>query len=433
MKYFIVLILIFTKVAFAQGDLTIIPIGEAQMESDKMMIYSAKADSKTSAMVEEFLNIIRNDFSFYKKYFQVLKSVEDGQNQSLEDFIKEKYSFVVTSTSTTTADNIANVVLKIVNVRTKSELTPLSVSLAKNTIRSMAHETADNIYQKLTGKKSIFKSKIVFTSDHRSSGKNYFKELYMMDFDGNNIRQLTHFKGTVISPSMNYQNNKIVYSLIPNSKGERTIQLHILDLETMTNKLISSLPGINSGAIFTPDDKNLILTLSYSGNSEIYLKNIASGELRHITKNAADDVDPSLNKSGNKMAFLSNRAGKAMIYTIDPQATEKNVKRVSFIGKFNATPSFAPDAENIVFSSWENAFDIYRISTDGSELVRLTKDFGSNEDPNYSPDGEFIIFSSRRVKGAARNQDVYIMDKDGEIIGPLTHDFGICSSPRWSK
>jgi len=135
------------------------------------------------------------------------------------------------------------------------------------------------------------------------------------------------------------------------------------------------------------------------------------------------------------MTFLSNRPGKAHIYTMDPRETEKNVKRISFVGKFNATPRFSPEGKEIVFSSWvDGSFDLYRIGADGNNLVRLTKNFGSNEEPAYSPDGEFIIFTSKRVisKGKAV-QDVYIMNREGEILGQLTKDFGRTFSPKWTN
>ena len=104
-------------------------------------------------------------------------------------------------------------------------------------------------------------------------------------------------------------------------------------------------------------------------------------------------------------------------------------------GKFNATPRFAPDGKTIAFSSWlDTRFDIFRIDSDGNNLARLTKDFGSNEDPTYSNDGQFIAFSSQRVLSRTRAvQNIYIMDNDGEIIGSITENFGNCTTPRWTK
>lgn len=135
------------------------------------------------------------------------------------------------------------------------------------------------------------------------------------------------------------------------------------------------------------------------------------------------------------MSFLSNRSGRAHIYSIDPTGVENSVKRVSFVGQFNATPRFSPDGKEIVFTSWvDNSFDLYRISVDGNNLSRLTKDFGSNEEPVYSPDGEFIVFTSKKFISRNKSvQDLYIMNRDGEILGQLTKDFGNCFSPVWTN
>jgi TolB protein len=120
---------------------------------------------------------------------------------------------------------------------------------------------------------------------------------------------------------------------------------------------------------------------------------------------------------------------------MDPSTPEKDVKRISFVGQFNATPRFSPDGKEIVFSSWvDNGFDLYRIDAQGNNLSRLTKDMGSNEEPVFSPDNEFIVFSSKKMisKGKAA-QDIYIMNRDGEIIGQLTQNFGHCISPQWTN
>jgi TolB protein len=206
-----------------------------------------------------------------------------------------------------------------------------------------------------------------------------------------------------------------------------------MDIHTKETKVISDKDGINSGAIFLPGGKSIALTLSYSGNAEIVEMNLETKALRKITNHFAADVDPSVTESGQLMTFLSDRAGKAMIYTLDPRGEERAVTRISFVGQFNATPRFSPDGKDIVFASWvDNSFDLYHISSQGEGLQRLTKNFGSNEDPSYSNDGEFISFTSQRVISRTKaDQNIYIMDRDGGILGAVTAKFGNCISPRW--
>ena len=163
--------------------------------------------------------------------------------------------------------------------------------------------------------------------------------------------------------------------------------------------------------------------------------NLKTGKKHRITTHFLDDVDPHINEDGSMMTFLSGRSGKAMIYTMDPSKAEKDVKRISYVGRFNAAPRFSPDGKEIVFSSWvDNRFDIYKIDSTGNNLVRLTKDFGSNEEPWFSPDGQFIVFTSQRVISSKKaEQDIYIMNRDGEIIKKLTNNYGKTFTPRWSN
>ena len=207
------------------------------------------------------------------------------------------------------------------------------------------------------------------------------------------------------------------------------------DLQTKSMTTVSSKPGLNSGATYSRDPNIIYLTLTAGGNADIYEMNLASSAMRKVTSHYGEDVDPSITADGSMMTFLSNRPGRAHIYTMDPSQTEKDVKRISFVGKFNATPRFSPDGKEIVFASWvDNGFDIYKIGADGQNLVRLTKDFGSNEDPIFSPDGEFIVFTSKRVINSRKAvQEIYIMNREGEVLGQLTQNFGKCFSPMFTN
>ena len=162
--------------------------------------------------------------------------------------------------------------------------------------------------------------------------------------------------------------------------------------------------------------------------------NLETKRITPLTRNWALDVDPSVSTHTGTVAFLSGRSGEAHIYTLDPSGVEKNVQRISFVGRFNATPRFSPNGQELAFASWiDRRFDIVRIAIDGKNLVRLTKDFGSNEDPTYSNDGQFMAFSSKRVISRRKAvHNIYVMTRDGDILGPVTTKFGNCTTPRWT-
>lgn len=428
--------------AFAQDDnLTIVAVGEATLEKDKMIIQDAYTGGGLSAAqknaASELVKLMRNDFSFYQKKFFLVEAAPNNtafrQTTNYDYWNQKGVRFLGTATVDKAGGDNMKVTVIFEDIKNKKQIYNNTATTSISGIRRTGHEMANAVYKHVIGKNSIFTSKIIFVSDRNTKGKKTVKEIYMMDFDGKNVNQITNHGGIVMSPSMSADGRYLVYSLITNAKGKRNNDLYLMDMRTKSASILSNKEGVNSGAVFLTGGRSIALTLTVSGNAEIYEMNIESKELRKITNNFSADVDPSITADGTLMTFLSDRPGKAMIYTMDPRGTELNVKRISFVGQFNATPRFSPDGKEIVFSSWlDNSFDLFRISADGQGLSRLTKDFGSNEDPTYSNDGEFIAFTSQRVLSRVKiDQNIYIMDRDGGILGAITAGFGNCISPRW--
>jgi TolB protein len=432
---------------FAQD--AVIAVGEAEQDKDKFVIDEPElkgVSGDNKLLAGQMIEILRNDFNFYKHKFNNVDYSDRGKdsytNPQLEKWTTEGISYFVASQINEKGQGI-EAKFRVWSTLTKKELFFTSIKLDAKNIRPKTHQVSDSIYRSITGKASIFNSKIVFISDRTSTPKEKLKELFIMDFDGRRVEKLTNFNSIVLSPSVAPDNSKIMFSVIAAHKELsrqrmrtiKNIDLKVFDLSSRNIKTISDKPGINSGAIFSASGDKIYLTLSYSGNADIYEMGLDGEGLKKITSHYADDVDPSINRDGTLMTFLSNRPGRAHIYTMDPSATEKSVKRISFVGQFNATPRFSPDGKEIVFTSWvDSAFDLYRISADGNNLSRLTKNFGSNEEPVYSPDGEFIVFTSKRILSRTKaTQDIYIMNREGEILGQLTQDFGLCFSPQWTN
>lgn len=446
-KFFALILFIFSVNVFAQD--AVIAVGRAEQDKDKLVIDDPELNSLTGdqkRLAAEFIEIVRNDFVFYKHKFNAVEYADKGKNSysspDVEKWSAGGVTYFISSRIDNSSGSSIEANFKVWSVLAKKEIFSQKFKISKDALRPNSHQAADALYRSITGKPSIFTTKVLFVSD-RTSGKDTLKELYIMDFDGRRVERLTNFNSVVISPAISNDNSKILFSVIETKKevtrskvrNIKGINLKIFDLRSKKIETVSERPGINSGAIFGATSDRMFLTLSYTGNADIYEMSTSGGSMRKITSHYADDVDPSITKDGSLMTFLSNRSGRAHIYTMNPADTEKDVKRISFVGQFNATPRFSPEGKEIVFASWvDNGFDLYRIGADGNNLSRLTKDFGSNEEPMYSPDGEFIIFSSKRVINRRKaTQDIYIMNREGEILGQLTQDFGQCGSPQWTN
>jgi TolB protein len=455
-RYLIPCLIVFNlgaqQTSLDQAGPTVVAVGEAEIELVKIIFapLSTKGElsSEQRKQGEQLNALFANDFSFYRQKFSVIKpagdlaQIVDGA-PPYDQLTRRGIANWCRLTISAGSGSSIRYRLEMFSVEKQLMIFNEAGRINQKGWRAEGHQLSDSLYQALTGQSSIFTSSIFFVSDYGSTRKNPFKELYRMDFDGQGVKRLTNHRGTVISPAVSPDGNKLLYSLIRNYKKgrgakrfRRNINLYMLDLTTGVRKLISSRPGLNSGAIFSHDGESIYLTMSFVGNAEIYRLKLSNRKLTRVTRNYAHDVDPSTSRVGEGvMAFLSNRPGRAMIYTLNPKGVEKSVKRISYVGKFNATPRISPDGMEIAFSSWvDNRFDIYRINVDGTSLSRLTKDFGSNEDPSYSPDGEFITFSSQRVLSSTRAvQNLYIMDRNGDILGSITKNLGNCITPRWSN
>lgn len=295
---------------------------------------------------------------------------------------------------------------------------------AKNDVKVVAHTYANDIVTALTGLKGIFLSKIAMICDRGTRSK----EVYMMDFDGSNIRQVTNHRSLAISPAWSPDGKKLAYSVIrKHANNIKNMDLMEFDFTTNTILVLSNRKGINSGAAYAPDGKRLALTMSFLGNPEIFTLDPRSQVVTRITRSMGEDVDPAWSGDGRQMAFVSSRPGMPMVYKMNSDGT--GVSRLTFAGRYNASPSWSPQGSKIVFSGWvDGHFDIFVMNSDGTNIERLTKEQGNNEDPFFSPDGNFIVFRSNRTG----QDNVYAMNIDGTFTKRMTYGLGNCSMPKWS-
>jgi len=400
---------------FAQTS--IVAVGDATIEKTKIAFSTSE-----NCNCVEVSNIVRTDLEMYKHKLEVF-------DNELSEIQKMDYEYILSRNKETQA-------FELLSRRGEQSSSLTEIDNSTKEARVLGHEVADLIYQNLFQKQSIFKSKIYFISDMGINNKGVKgKQLFAADWDGTNIKQITNHNGYVFSPTISEDRQYAVYSVISNESERKNVNLYMMDLKTGEYKVISNFKGINSGAVFVPGGDEIILTLTHSGNAELYKMNIKTKVLFPLTRHFASDVDPSVSPNGETVAFLSTRAGKPMIYTLSTDKTEFNVKRVSFVGEYNASPRFSPNGEEIIFSSWlDNRFDLFRLSSKGMNLVRLTKDHGSNEGASYSPDGEFVIFSSQRILSETQDvKNLYIMTRDGDILKKVSSDLGKAESPSWVK
>lgn len=302
-----------------------------------------------------------------------------------------------------------------------------------NDLRTIAHKFCNDIMKQLTGRNGFFMTKFVVSR----STNNYEKEIFTMDWDGANQKQITKHRTISQSPSWSPNGRYLTYTSFLYHKKTKTRNADLFLYEFGTNKrwLLSYQKGINSGGTFTPDSNNILLRISQSGSSDIYKTDLKGNKLTRLTNGprGAMNVEPAVSPNGKTIAFSSDRSGKPMIYTMNMAG--KSVKRLTFAGVYNSSPSWSPDGKRIAFAGFDKGhFDIFTIDANGKNIKRLTSakkrngKWANNEYPTFSPDGRFILFSSDRT---GRYQ-LYIVSIDGKYEHRLTFDNKDYYKPQWS-
>ena len=298
----------------------------------------------------------------------------------------------------------------------------------------LAHHIANDVVQVLTTKKGPFFTKI--TAVARTKGSK--KELFLMDWNGRNKKQISFHRSTVLAPNWSPDGRKIAYtSFLYHKRKKRRIAVLILyNWYTKARKIALSRKGINMGFDFFPSGKSMLISLFLGkGYLDIAKLNLSDRSIQPITfgPNGAINVEPVLHPNGQKILFSSDRGGRVQLYSMNVNGA--SIKPLTYQGRYNSTPDFSPDGKQAVFSGYSSGrFDIFIMNADGSGIKRLTSfkkpnnKWADNESPSFSPDGRFIVFASNRTG----SYQLYIMNLHNQYIKQISRGPGNYKSPKWS-
>ena len=288
-----------------------------------------------------------------------------------------------------------------------------------NDFHKIAHRFANEVVGHFTGEKGVFGTQIAYVS---RIGR--FKELFVMDLDGSNVRQLTKDRGLAISPAWSPSGDKIVYTSYRSKRPE----LYFISPRGGNPKRLTKRKGLELGAEFSPDGTKLASAASVSGVSKLALFDLRGRMLKRLTSSSAIDVSPTWSPDGSQLAFCSNRAGGPQIYVMPSSGGA--AKRISYTSSnYCTSPSWSPKGDKIAFVCRRNGHQVFIASPLGGESVQLTF-AGSNEDPSWSPDGRFLTYSSDLGRGGPRN--IVILSLLGGRPTKISFAKSEDSQPVWS-
>ena len=306
----------------------------------------------------------------------------------------------------------------VYDVAGRRKLGAKSFSGTPQSVRTLAHKVSAEIIYRLTGQSVPFNTRFAFAGDFTGN-----KEIYLVDFDGENRARLTRNGAINIKPRWSPSGQKIAYTSYLRGNPD----LYVADLAKGSIRRISARTGLNIGASFAPDEQSMTVTLSSDGNAEIYRINALNGrKIARLTRSYGIDTSAVYSPDGSEIAFVSERAGGAQIYVMGADGSQP--RRITFEGKINTDPAWSPDGKTIAFVNQGATFDVFTVRTDGTGLTRITQGMGSNEDPSWSPDGNYISFSSTRTGSS----HIWMSTKDGVHQKQLSKGKGNYTNPSWS-
>ncbi|WP_269715955.1 Tol-Pal system beta propeller repeat protein TolB [Caulobacter sp. NIBR2454] len=320
---------------------------------------------------------------------------------------------------TVESDGRLRVDFRLWDVYAQQQLLGLQFSAPAENWRRIAHKISDAVYERLTGEKGYFDTRVVFVAESGSK-LNRIKRLAIMDQDGANPNYLTDGSYIVMTPRFSSNSQEITYmALRPTGSS-----LYLFNLETGRQETLGRFPGMVFAPRFSPDGTKVAFSVERAGNSDIYVMDLRSRQSTRITTDPSIDTSPSFSPDGTKIVFNSDRGGAPQLYIMN--ADGSGARRISYGGGRYTTPVWSPRGDFIAFTKQGGGFSIGVMRPDGSDERILTSS-SLEEGPTWAPNGRVIMFFRENGGGAK----LWTVDITGRILRPAPYP-GSGSDPAWS-
>ncbi|MDX1498907.1 MAG: Tol-Pal system beta propeller repeat protein TolB [Woeseiaceae bacterium] len=322
-----------------------------------------------------------------------------------------------------TGDNAYSVQFQLFDVFRRDQLVGFRFNdVSRGTMRRAAHRAADMIYEKLTGIKGVFDTKVAYvTAEPQGRGTLY--SLIVADQDGENAYKIMESTDPIMSPAWSPDSRRLAYVSFEGNRSSIFVQT----LRTGNRIQVSSRPGINGAPAFSPDGRKLVVTLGgVDGNLDIHVLDINSREIDRLTTHRAIDTEGSWSPDGRYIYFTSDRSGGPQIYRVP--ASGGTAERITFEGSYNARPRLSPDGKKLAMV--HNDRGNYRIAVlDLERRDFLVLSTGrQDESPSFAPNSDTLIYATR----AGQNGVLETVTADGLIRQRLTSGRADVREPVWS-
>jgi TolB protein len=314
------------------------------------------------------------------------------------------------------ADGRYDVRFRLWDVVRGQDLGGQSYAVTAADLRLAAHRIADFIYEKLTGEKGVFSTRIAYVT---KAANRY--NLWVADSDGENAQSALASGEPIISPAWSANGAQLAYV----SFESRKPVVYVHEVASGKRRLIANFRGSNSAPAWSPDGRTLAVTLSRDGGSQLYTIDANGGEPRRLTQSAGIDTEPIYSPDGRSIFFVSDRGGAPQIYRMP--AGGGNPERVTFTGGYNISPALSPDGRWLAYISRISGAFKLQVMELGSGAVTSITDTSADESPSFAPNGRLIVYATRQ----SGREALMTTTLDGKIKARLAGQGGDIREPDW--
>jgi len=314
------------------------------------------------------------------------------------------------------ADGRYDVRFRLWDVVKGQDLGGQSFVVVAGDLRLAAHRIADQIYEKLTGEKGVFSTRIAYVT---KSGPRF--NLWVADADGENAQSALASPEPIISPAWSSSGGQLAYV----SFESRKPVVYVHNVSSGQRRLIANFRGSNSAPAWAPDDRSLAVTLTRDGGSQLYTIGAGGGEPRRLTQSSGIDTEPVFSADGRSIYFVSDRGGAPQIYRMP--AAGGDPQRVTFTGSYNISPTLSPDGRWLAYISRISGAFKLQVMELASGNVQSVTDTTADENPSFAPNSRLIVYATRQ----GGREALMTTTLDGKIKARLAGQGGDIREPDW--